>query len=119
MTVQDADETEIAIKENSNTNIDNAQEERNVEENLINISKAQLFHLKKRFDIDLIKKIDNECSKKQIAAIVGNIIKNKDFDVWDYIPKNESHHSSTSIAPSTSILDDGNFTSVTNDDIPF
>ena len=77
--MQDTDETETAIKENSNINAGNAQEERNAGENLINISKAQLFHLKKRFDLDLIKKIDNECSKKQIAAIVGNIIKNKDL----------------------------------------
>jgi DNA primase len=117
--VQDADETAIAVKENINTNADNAQEERNVEENLINISKAQLFHLKKKFDIDLIQEIDSECSKKQIGAIIGNIIKNKDFDVWDYISKKANHHSATSIAPSTSILGDGNFTSVTNDDIPF
>jgi DNA primase len=117
--VQDADETETAVKKNINTNTDNAQEERNVEENLINISKAQLFHLKKKFDIDLIQKIDSECSKKQIGAIIGNIIKSKDFDVWDYISKKANHHSATSIAPSTSILGDGNFTSVTNDDIPF
>jgi len=118
--VQNTNETEAAIKENSNTNIDSTQEEGNVEGSLINISKAQLFHLKKRFDIGIIKKIDNECSKKQIAAIVGNIIRNKDFDVWDYIPKNESHYSSTSIASSTNILDDGNFTPVYDDvSIPF
>jgi DNA primase len=118
--VQDADKTETAIKESINTNADNVQKERNVEENLINISKAQLFHLKKRFDIDLIQKIDNECSRKQISAIVGNIIKNKDFDLWDYIPKKGNHHSSTIIAPNTAILDDDNFTPVTNDDnIPF
>lgn len=118
--MQDADETENVVKENININAGNAQEERNVEENLINISKAQLFHLKKRFDLDLIKKIDNECSRKQIAAIVGNIIKNKDFDVWDYIPKNESYHSSTGIAPITAILDDDNFTPVYDDvSIPF
>jgi DNA primase len=118
--MQDADETENVVKENININAGNAQEERNVEENLINISKAQLFHLKKRFDLDLIKKIDNECSKKQIAAIVGKIIKNKDFDVWDYIPKNESHHSSTGIAPITAVLDDGNFTPIYDDvSIPF
>lgn len=118
--MQDADETENVVKENININAGNAQEERNVEENLINISKAQLFHLKKRFDLDLIKKIDNECSRKQIAAIVGNIIKNKDFDVWDYIPKNESYHSSTGIAPITAVLDDGNFTPAYDDvSIPF
>lgn len=118
--VQNTNETEAAIKENSNTNIDSTQEEGNVEGSLINISKAQLFHLKKRFDIGIIKKIDNECSKKQIAAIVGNIIRNKDFDVWDYIPKNESHYSSTSIASSTNILDDGNFTPIYDDvSIPF
>jgi DNA primase len=118
--MQDTDETETAIKENSNINAGNAQEERNAGENLINISKAQLFHLKKRFDLDLIKKIDNECSKKQIAAIVGNIIKNKDFDVCDYIPKNESYHSSTGIAPITAVLDDGNFTPIYDDvSIPF
>jgi len=118
--VQNTNETEAAIKENSNTNIDSTQEEGNVEGSLINISKAQLFHLKNRFDIGIIKKIDNECSKKQIAAIVGNIIRNKDFDVWDYIPKNESHYSSTSIASSTNILDDGNFTPVYDDvSIPF
>jgi DNA primase len=118
--MQDTDEIETAIKENSNINAGNAQEERNAEENLINISKAQLFHLKKRFDLDLIQKIDSKCSKKQIAAIVGNIIKNKDFDIWDYIPKNESYHSSTGIAPITDILDDGNFTPVYDDvSIPF
>lgn len=43
--MQNADETETAVKENINTNADNAQKERNVEENLINISKAQLFHM--------------------------------------------------------------------------
>ncbi len=118
--MQDADETENVVKENININAGNAQEERNAGENLINISKAQLFHLKKRFDLDLIKKIDNECSKKQIAAIVGNIIKNKDFDVCDYIPKNESYHSSTGIAPITAVLDDGNFTPIYDDvSIPF
>ncbi len=55
--MQDTDETETAIKENSNINAGNAQEERNAGENLINISKAQLFHLKKRFDLDLINLI--------------------------------------------------------------
>lgn len=118
--MQDTNEAEITINESSNINAGNAQEERNAGENLINISKAQLFHLKKRFDLDLIKKIDNECSKKQIAAIVGNIIRNEDFDVWDYIPKNESHQSSTGIAPITAVLDDGNFTPVCDDfSIPF
>ncbi|TCU79343.1 DNA primase [Tissierella praeacuta] len=109
--VQDVDETETAIKENNNNNnMDNGQEEKNVEENLINISKAQLFHLKKKFDINLIQKIDNECSKKQIAAIIGNIIRNKNFDVWNYIPK--SHHSTIDIAHGITIQDDDN-------DIPF
>jgi len=118
--VQDTDKTKATIKENSDINIISAQKEKYVEESLINISKAQLFHLKKRFDLGLIKKIDNECSKKQIAVIVGNIIKNKDFDVWDYIPKNGGHHSSTSMAPSTIILDDGNFSPVYDDvSIPF
>ncbi len=113
--VQEVDGTETAIKENNNNNMDNGQEE-----NLINISKAQLFHLKKKFDIDLIQKIDSECSKKQIAAIVGNIIKNKNFDIWDYIPKKTNHHSTTSIAPNRDILDDDNATPVTSDDdIPF
>lgn len=45
--VQNTNETEAAIKENSNTNIDSTQEEGNVEGSLINISKAQLFHLKR------------------------------------------------------------------------
>jgi DNA primase len=117
--VQNTNEAETTIKESSNIN-PNAVQDENPEKFLISISKAQLFHLKKKFDLDLIQKIDSECSKKQIAAIVGNIIKNKDFDVWDYIPKNESHQSSTGIAPITAVLDDGNFTPTYDDvSIPF
>lgn len=117
--VQNTNEAEIIIKENSHIIHDAGQEEK-TEENFVNISKAQLFHLKKKFDLDLIQKIDNECSRKQIAAIVGNIIKNKDFNVLDYMPKKINPHSSNGTHTSTAVLDDGNFTPVCDDvSIPF
>jgi DNA primase len=117
--VQNDNEVETIIKENSHIISDAGQEEK-TEENFVNISKAQLFHLKKKFDLDLIQKIDNECSRKQIAAIVGNIIKNKDFNVLDYMPKKANHNPSNSTHTSTAVLDDGNFTPVYDDvSIPF
>lgn len=50
-----------------------------------NITDAQLYRLKQRFDIPTIQKIDENCTKKQITAIVGNIINNIDFDLGDYL----------------------------------
>ena len=119
---KDYDETqnsnipETTTKKGTNIDTNNMQEERSIEENITNISTAQLFHLKKKFDMDLILKIDKECSKKQIGAIVGNIIKNKNFDVQDYIPKKADLLSTNNIYTTATATDDGNFILISDED---
>lgn len=50
-----------------------------------NTSSKQLHVLKEKFAYDILIKIETECSKKQINAIIGNIKRNKDFDISDYV----------------------------------
>lgn len=80
----------ITINDSISTNIAKvkSQNKEHDWDSLDNITAKQLFRLKKKFDFEVIKNINTYSSKKQINAIVGNIIKEKDFNVWDYIPSN-------------------------------
>lgn len=51
------------------------------------ISDRQLYSLQRKFDDDTIYKICTICNKKQINSIVGKIVKNKEFNINDYLHK--------------------------------
>ena len=51
----------------------------------MNISDAQLYRLKQKFDMDTIKEIDEKCTKEQIIDIVGKIISGIPFELDEYI----------------------------------
>lgn len=50
----------------------------------MNISDAQLYRLKQKFDIDTIKEIDEKCTREQIINIVGKIINGIPFELDEY-----------------------------------
>lgn len=52
---------------------------------LSNLTSPQIYTLKKKFDFTTIKKINDLCNKGQISSIIGNIIKNKNFNIDDYL----------------------------------
>src|SRR5699024_7674697 len=56
-----------------------------------NISDAQQYRLKQRFDLPTIKQIDDNCTSNQIIAIVGNIINNTPFYLGDYLNIKADH----------------------------
>ena len=51
----------------------------------MNISDAQLYRLKQKFDIDTIKEIDEKCTKEQIISMVGKIISGIPFNLDEYL----------------------------------
>lgn len=51
----------------------------------MNISDAQLYRLKQKFDMDTIKEIDEKCTKEQIIDIVGKIISGIPFELDEYL----------------------------------
>lgn len=57
----------------------------NPEYYFMNISDAQLYRLKQKFDIDTIKEIDENCTKEQIISIVGKIINGIPFKLDNYL----------------------------------
>jgi DNA primase len=90
----------------------------------LNLSERQLYVLKKVFTQDIILRIDSECTKKQINAIMGKIKKNDKFDIEDYL-KHKSYSSINSNAqkeyhPFSKVSDNGNFTPIYDvEDVPF
>lgn len=77
---------------------------------LNNLSSPQVYILKKKFDLTTIIKINDLCSKNQISSIIGNIKKNKNFNIDDYL-----HSKKNSINPK--IKDP--FELIDEEDIPF
>lgn len=77
---------------------------------LSNLTYPQIYTLKKKFDFTTIKKINDLCNKGQISSIIGNIIKNKNFNIDDYLhsKKNGTH---PKIKDPSELIDE--------DDIPF
>lgn len=51
----------------------------------MNISDAQLYRLKQKFDIDTIKEIYEKCTKEQIISMVGKIISGIPFNLDEYL----------------------------------
>lgn len=84
----------------------------NPEYYFMNISDAQLYRLKQKFDMDTIKEIDEKCTKEQIISMVGKIISGIPFKLDDYLYPEKY---------TLSILVDENFNPiiVEPEDIPF
>ena len=51
----------------------------------MNISDAQLYRLKQKFDMDTIIEIDKKCTKEQIISIVGKILSGIPFKLDEYL----------------------------------
>jgi len=51
----------------------------------MNISDAQLYRLKQKFNMDTIKEIDEKCTKEQIINMVGKIINGIPFELDEYL----------------------------------
>ena len=51
----------------------------------MNISDAQLYRLKQKFDMDTIKEIDEKCTREQIINMVGKIISGIPFELDEYL----------------------------------
>ncbi len=51
----------------------------------MNISDAQLYRLKQKFNMDTIKEIDEKCTKEQIISMVGKIISGIPFNLDEYL----------------------------------
>jgi DNA primase len=51
----------------------------------MNISDAQLYRLKQKFDKDTIKEIDEKCTREQIINMVGKIINGIPFELDEYL----------------------------------
>ncbi|AST58009.1 DNA primase [Thermoanaerobacterium thermosaccharolyticum] len=78
----------------------------------MNISDAQLYRLKQKFDKDTIKEIDEKCTREQIINMVGKIIGGIPFKLDEYLfPEKYS----------PSVLVDENFNPIIiePEDIPF
>lgn len=78
----------------------------------MNISDAQLYRLKQKFDIDTIIEIDEKCTREQIINMVGKIISGIPFKLDEYLfPEKYS----------PSVLVDENFNPIIiePEDIPF
>jgi len=78
----------------------------------MNISDAQLYRLKQKFDIDTIKEIDEKCTREQIIDMVGKIINDIPFELDEYL-------SPEKYAPSTLIDENFNPIIVEPEDMPF
>lgn len=57
----------------------------NPEYYFMNISDAQLYRLKQKFDMDTIKEIDEKCTREQIINMVGKIISGIPFELDEYL----------------------------------
>jgi len=51
----------------------------------MNISDAQLYRLKQKFDMDTINEIDEKCTREQIINMVGKIISGIPFELDEYL----------------------------------
>lgn len=101
-------------KSKQNSNIPSILPEKTLQNDwnsIDNISKKQLNILKKKFDYETVKKINDFCTKKQIRSIIGNIIENKPFDVNDYLHFNKNFNKSIDY---TTV--DNDFRPIINDD---
>ena len=78
----------------------------------MNISDAQLYRLKQKFDIDTIKEIDEKCTREQIINIVGKIINGIPFELDEYL-------SPEKFTPPTLVDENFNPIIVEPEDIPF
>jgi DNA primase len=78
----------------------------------MNISDAQLYRLKQKFDIDTIIEIDEKCTREQIINMVGKIINDIAFELDEYL-------SPEKYAPSTLIDENFNPIIVEPEDMPF
>jgi len=95
-------DTSITVTENKNINVLTGYEETSTCDNspstftenwnsINNLSSRQIYTLKKKFDFTTIKKINDLCSKSQINSIIGNIKKNKNFNIDDYLHSKKSN----------------------------
>ena len=78
----------------------------------MNISDAQLYRLKQKFDIDTIKEIDEKCTREQIINIVGKIINGIPFELDEYF-------SPEKFTPPTLVDEDFKPILVEPEDMPF
>jgi DNA primase len=78
----------------------------------MNISDAQLYRLKQKFDIDTIKEIDEKCTREQIINMVGKIINGIPFELDEYL-------SPEKFTPPTLVDENFNPIIVEPEDIPF
>ena len=78
----------------------------------MNISDAQLYRLKQKFDIDTIKEIDEKCTREQIINMVGKIISGIPFKLDEYL-------SPKKFTPPTLVDENFNPIIVEPEDIPF
>jgi len=78
----------------------------------MNISDAQLYRLKQKFDKDTIKEIDEKCTREQIINMVGKIINGIPFELDEYL-------SPEKCTPPTLVDKNFNPIIVEPEDIPF
>ena len=78
----------------------------------MNISDAQLYRLKQKFDKDTIKEIDEKCTREQIINMVGKIISGIPFELDEYL-------SPEKCTPPTLVDKNFNPIIVEPEDIPF
>lgn len=84
----------------------------NSEYYFINISEAQLYWLKQKFDMDIIEEIDDKSTREDIIDIVGKIINDIPFELDEY-PHPEKY------TPSTLVDENLNPILIEPEDIPF
>jgi DNA primase len=84
----------------------------NPEYYFMNISDAQLYRLKQKFDMDTIKEIDEKCTREQIISIVGKIINGIPFELDEYF-------SPEKFTPPTLVDEDFKPILVEPEDMPF